>query len=1002
MYHYYQIEGGEEPWKPVQAEYLQRILEDKKPMFVTVLATDKLVSRETPRDDRLALRYLGPLYFDFDSTDLEESLSGLRGLLDKLGSMQFNWDWAKIYATGSKGFHVEIPMECFIPKVDRRGYAYLPLIYKAMALKLAEDCMDFRVYSIGMGRMWRQPGVQRPNGKYKVRIDPAQLAELTAERTQELTSQPEGYSGGATPDFCIDLGILFDRCQQEITDRLKGQKRRKPVESAVFTRPMPSMRFLMEGRGIKPGVGFNQLAMQIAIYAREAGIDEDDLVKRCGGLFEVHQSNGTRYNTVAKREEEVRRMCRVVADDPCYEYVPAAVRALLTHEAPDLEGVPVDAAEIEEDISSSDSSLPWAEGNEGETATSAPGGPSVPVDEYEDVARGVDMSKYGVYAETEFGKRRITSLGFKDVKILRSMETNKIACLDATVTVNGKVVGRETIEPDTITTVAGWNKFASRFGHAFQGTEAQARAAYMRSIEKGRKDGSETYVHEREGLALVNIPHHDNEELRKPFLLWSDGKAVVTEPRVKACSDLTISFQGHPDPRGVYRCDLMDAPSLAEWAKDPVNLLDLKDGLLNLFRCQKGDVIGTMLGWLTACFYKPLFQKAYNQFPLLHINGPAGNGKSQISSTLARMFYYNQEPKTVSPSSTVFALSQFATGTDSIPMIVDEYKPNEMAQGVHDRLKLMFRDAYNARDIQRGGGNRDNDNFKALTTTSLCAPIMFIAESIEEETALMERVVLVTLESPSPAVRNRFASRFMIFRSKAQALGVLGKYIASRMVMEGYNVERLKAEFDPLYNEARKRLMLTEEDLANGLSDEEMQAKQQARERPVFNFTVARFGLLKFKELIESLFGEKEFKIDFDDFLDHSYTRLKDLIYTSLPEYLKVLNTMVDLSYEDQTAAHALRYGIEYGFDSMGGKDTLEISVRAAYSRYRQACRIQAVKPLYSGDHAFAHSLRGAPALLRVGQGKTVQAPGGVFIFDIEELTRSGLRPFRAPTASRR
>jgi len=260
----------------------------------------------------------------------------------------------------------------------------------------------------------------------------------------------------------------------------------------------------------------------------------------------------------------------------------------------------------------------------------------------------------------------------------------------------------------------------------------------------------------------------------------------------------------------------------------------------------------------------------------------------------------------------------------------------------------------------------------------------------------------VTLESPSPAVRNRFASRFMIFRSKAQALGVLGKYIASRMVMEGYNVERLKAEFDPLYNEARKRLMLTEEDLANGLSDEEMQAKQQARERPVFNFTVARFGLLKFKELIESLFGEKEFKIDFDDFLDHSYTRLKDLIYTSLPEYLKVLNTMVDLSYEDQTAAHALRYGIEYGFDSMGGKDTLEISVRAAYSRYRQACRIQAVKPLYSGDHAFAHSLRGAPALLRVGQGKTVQAPGGVFIFDIEELTRSGLRPFRAPTASRR
>ena len=58
--------------------------------------------------------------------------------------------------------------------------------------------------------------------------------------------------------------------------------------------------------------------------------------------------------------------------------------------------------------------------------------------------------------------------------------------------------------------------------------------------------------------------------------------------------------------------------------------------------------------------------------------------------------------------------------------------------------------------------------------------------------------------------------------------------------------------------------MLTEGPFASSLSDEEMQAKQQARRAAQFNFTVARFGPLKFKELIESLFGEKEFKIDFD------------------------------------------------------------------------------------------------------------------------------------------
>lgn len=989
MYHYYQVEGGEEAWKPVQAEFLSKVIDTKHPMFVTVLATDKIASKEMPRDEKLALKYLGPMYVDFDSPDIGLSLAGLRKFCQALhndaGLPQAAF---RLYATGSKGFHVEIPLEVFMPRPPRTGVGHLPLVFKAIAMKYAQDTMDWRVYSIGMGRMWRQPNVERPNGKFKVPISWGEMETIQPGDVDGIVSQPRPLPERVELEMNLDLAVVFDKALQDVTEKIKSLKKRKSLPAEVFKRPMPSIDLLMQGKGVRPGAGFNQLAMQLAIYAREAGIDEDTLVSRCAGLIETHQSDGRRYNTPALRDEELRRMCRVIGDDPCYEFAAAPFRALLSHTAPDLDGIAVDPEEVAADVAAADAGPVEAE----EGAEPAP-----LIDEYADVANGVELTKYGVYAQTEEGQRRISAVGFDNVRVLRSMDSGRISCVDAEVLVNGRRQGRQVLELDTFHTAAGLNKWMARYGHAFQGTEAQAKATFMRTVEKGKKMGEDVFVHEREGLAMVNIPHHTDERLRKPFLIWADGKGVVMEPRA-AETGLKINFQGHPDPRGVYRCDLTDAPGLKGWLDEtPANKETLRLTLGALFRCQRPDMVGPTLGWLMACFYKSIFQKAYNQFPLLHIAGAAGSGKSQMTMAMARLFYFNQEPRVVTPTSTVFALTQGAAGSDSIPMMIDEYKPIDMGPGVHDKLRLMFRDAYNARDIQRGGGNRDNDNFRALTTTTLTAPILFIAEGIEDETALMERVVLVTVAPPPSVVAHKWASRFYEFRRNAKLLSLIGKYVASKLVMTGYSVEDLMAEFDPLYSEARNRLMLTEADLNSNLAPDEVREKQSARERSVFNFTVAKFGLLKLQEVLTGIFGEQEFASDFEDFLGASYNRMKDLAPSTVPEYLKLMNVLVDLSYEAPDAAQAIRYAHEYGFGNISGKDTLELNIRSAYSRYRQHCRLISVKPLYAGEQAFAHGLRNVPSLMHIGEGQAVEAPGGVHVFDLADLMRLGLRGFRAP-----
>ena len=118
------------------------------------------------REDIDALKYSGPMYFDLDGEDIETVIEKAKNLMGKLiGDYDFNPNALRMYATGGRGFHFEIPWETFIPKPSKQGISRLPAIYREMAYELYVDTLDMRVYSARKGRMWRTPGVKRENGK---------------------------------------------------------------------------------------------------------------------------------------------------------------------------------------------------------------------------------------------------------------------------------------------------------------------------------------------------------------------------------------------------------------------------------------------------------------------------------------------------------------------------------------------------------------------------------------------------------------------------------------------------------------------------------------------------------------------------------------------------------------------------------------------------------------------------------------------------------------------
>jgi hypothetical protein len=984
-YVYYQGSKKDDPWKPVPVSVKDKTLKDSGAVFVTALAVNKLVDQIEPSEkDKLA--YEGPFYLDWDSKDIGQAIEKVNVVLDKFEKMGMNLNAIAFYATGQKGFHAEVPQSMFLEgKLPKAGIVGLPMIYKEMVYELAVDTLDLKIYSSGKGRMWRIPNVKRPdNGFYKVAVSVQELREMTPERYAEIIKEPRISLPLEVAEFNVDLHLMFVNAKQKVEDRLKARGTRKRDPQEKLKARMPSIRLMMEGKGIKPGTGFHEIAMQVTIAAVTAGLKPEQMIEECAGLVATHSSDSWRYNTPEKRIAELLRLYDYMLDNPCYDFGIGAIKSLLNHGAPDLDNLPVTKDEVAAEIVKAE--------EQGPIKSAGEDGEIVP-DEYADLAGGITLSKYGVYVSAEDGKKRICGVSFTNIHLLYSITSGALAAYEAEVLVNGKTMGRFSMELDTFSSLVAFNKWARQFGHALQGAENHVRGLMMRFVEEGKKRGKMLYIVNREGLDLINIPSHDNEKLREPFMVYASAAGVLLDPRVRDAK-LEISFQGFPDPRGVFKTDLADAPALADWIEEPENKEALRETIAGMLQMQTPEAVSKMIGWYVASMYRMVFHKGYNKFPLLHINGPAGSGKTEMNLALASFFFYHQEPKMTSPVSTFFALTQQMSGSASVPLIIDEYKPTEMNPEYYNKLKLAFRDAYNCREVTKGGGTREQDDYRILSSTQLAAPIVFIAEAAEEEAAVAERIVLTTIVKPSSSLALRQLGHYNKLYRNRHHLAILGQYLMTQVIEES-GVEKLREEFDPLFNEAKKKYLLNDEDLVGQLSAEELSNKQRSKERTVFNYTVVRFGLHKFREVVEAIYGE-EFKELFDKVEGGVYGRMHDLQAATQPEWAKVLAQLSEMSWAlDGDSPMALRMGKEYALGSMGGKEVIEVSLRSAYFRYRQYCNTHRSKILFSGDQAFLHAMRDCPAKVEVGPGKFLKLPN-VHCFDVARLAEAGVPAFKA------
>lgn len=155
---------------------------------------------------------------------------------------------------------------------------------------------------------------------------------------------------------------------------------------------------------------------------------------------------------------------------------------------------------------------------------------------------------------------------------------------------------------------------------------------------------------------------------------------------------------------------------------------------------QPPPVIWPVVGWFFSCMAAPTIRKRFNEFPILHAWGTGGGGKTSLYEILLKLLGVQAEPFVATTKE--FVLLKTISGTNALPIFLDEYRPATMdpkrLKSLHEILLLVYKASIASR------GRPD----QTLNEYPLWAPVCMAGESPlpDNETGLLERVVQVRFD----------------------------------------------------------------------------------------------------------------------------------------------------------------------------------------------------------------------------------------------------------------
>lgn len=914
-------------WQVALAEERQNIYARATVPLVSVLDCDNAFTEPMTRADQAQIRYVGNFYADFDGGEDDEGLifatEQVKHFIGKLEALGVDPACLLIHATGGRGYHVEVPRPCYAQRRKNDGEVLLPAIFKELAMHkdICVDALDLRVYSTR--RLWRTPNVQRSNGHYKVQIAYQELVGITTpEQYRELCKAPRGRLMLADPVFSGKLAAMYAIATDKVTSGVKKQNeraaKRKGERSALadFNGEWPkSVERILCGE-VNPDKGWNLICVQLALVSRELGKSEAELLEAARPLVNDYEGDGARYGSPFKRERELRTQYRFMQDNPCYDYSFAGIRSIMGE---DNKG---------EDLRAGDR-IPDAE--PGETPVEAPKrktridkktGKEVEIASLsQHVTRALDVSRYGIFAITDDGTRRkVSDVGFDGAR--KICKDHKVHAYEVAVYLGGIPRGKEMIAVNSLSSRSEFQKVVMPHGGSLVCQDQTiAMLNDWFNHQSTTENEADTLLVTREGVDFAISD--DDDPVTGGEIIWAGLDGIIST------SGSNYHFRGECDASGITKSNILSAPTLQDTPESRQMVADL----LNI---NMPHHTAKLIGWFVASFLCQPIRRVSSTFPSLQIFGQAGAGKSQSTRLLMRMFTFTREIKSTSAKSTTqWPINAAVSQSASIPIVFEEVKPREMDKRHLDFLLHILRSNYGGDESARGGVNRESGvSGTVIKKFPNVAPICFVGEAIMDQTAIMERCVIVNLSQQS---RLGHEDPFERLCEKPHELGSIGRLLINAALAT--DVQNIRSELKEI-----KSLMVEAvgKDRANQAS------------RPTFNQCVCVLGLRFLKSALQSVFGG-HFNNDLARLEDTLFANASNDIPKVASEASKALTIMAYL-----TRVKDDQYRLEKMRDYTVAKDgtSVDLKLREAYDAYVRYSKSVSSTPLYDGLTQFVRAMQ--------------------------------------------
>lgn len=916
MYCFYQsdFKGS---WKLALAAERNTLVRDKGAALITALDVDNDFSDKMTLEEQLKLKQTGDLFFDFDDSSLDNCITQVKVFLTNLKAKNVDLNQIRIYATGGRGFHVFIPMGMYLGKPPANGIQGLVHIYQEMAFQLYVDSMDMRIYSTRKGRMMRCENVKRENGKYKVQITADEALDMTESKYEELCAAPRATWHPDDVRLNSELALMYAQAKDKVEKALRKKKdNRKKVEAlAKFNGEWPeTVQLILQGVGIIENIGWNSISLQLAIISTLLGKTEEQLIADAEPVINSHKGDGKRYGSAFNRREDLRQMYRYVQGNPCYEYSPGGILALLI---PEVRGnSDLTRGDYIEEVKPQATPAPKV----GEPDKDAPLDTSEARSEAkpeDDPSRGlgVRVNKFGIYVMKDAEWSRVSHVGFANPECIRNLQGEYLG-YELDPYVEGKKRGRTFLPANTFTGKASFNGWAITLGSSMTASDTQTTVIndYLRRMTE--KNGTK-FALTREGVDLVTPP----DAPQTWEMVWARPGEVIT------ASEKThhYRFHGINNADGTYRSDLMTAPDLTE---EDAKFFE------NLFQINTPRNLGKLLGWFSAAFLTQLIRKIYRAYPSLQVYGQAGAGKSMTVALLNGLHYYMAEPRQLSVSGqTQFPILVAMATSASMPLVFEEVKARQLTKQNMDFLQNLLRSNYMGDRIERGSLARDTTKRgPEVNSYDNGAPIVFVGEAIDSQTAILERCVLVDLSKSDRLGRSKY---FNYCLENRFTLGKLGR-------------QMVRAALRIPHESVKDTLRKHREMLESQIKDEEAEDTS----RPIYNLSVVLTGLDFLKSTLNAIYPDR-----FNDQIESMMNALTERVQDNLPETMseasKVLHTMAFMSRTDDP-----NYKLLPGTDYIQTETHLDLKMRNAYVKYARFQRSIGAEVLFDTENAFIVGMR--------------------------------------------